>query len=186
MSFTEMNYWVHLNQECPATSSSRDILFHTFSHFVWTRVLQDGSIGGTILWIRLQSRENIPRICGLPSTISHRFSKPTSCAATNASPRSPTQTLDIASVYHCFGVLVTSFTGNSKSSAKFSLVETYCITVVDVCSRKVDPVHCLEQASVLCRCTVRTSRWINKMSNNLLRYQCGLGAQCVTRCTAMW
>ena len=39
---------------------------------------------------------------------------------------------------------------------------------------QVDPVHCLEQASVLCRCTVRTSRWswINEKGNNLLRYQC--------------
>ena len=34
---------------------------------------------------------------------------------------------------------------------------------------QVDPVHCLEQASALCRCTVRTSRWswINEKNNNL-------------------
>ena len=41
--------------------------------------------------------------------------------------------------------------------------------------------HCLKQAaSSLLGCTVRTSRdsWINKMSGNLLRYQCGLSAQC--------
>ena len=39
---------------------------------------------------------------------------------------------------------------------------------------QVDPAQCLKQASVLCRCTVRTSRWswINEKGNNLLRYQC--------------
>ena len=52
-----MANWVHLNQECPATSSSRDIPLHTLPVFVWTRVLQDDSIGGIILRIRSQSRE---------------------------------------------------------------------------------------------------------------------------------
>ena len=29
-----------------------------FLHFVWTKVRQDGSTGGTILWIPVQSKEN--------------------------------------------------------------------------------------------------------------------------------
>ena len=72
-------------------------------HLVWTGVLQGDNTDGTVLWIHVQSQgKTIPRICwinvsiprGRPSTISHRLSKPTSCAATNASPRSPSQTSD--------------------------------------------------------------------------------------------
>ena len=33
-----------------------------FLHFVWTKVRQDGSTGGTILWIPVQ-RKTIPRMC---------------------------------------------------------------------------------------------------------------------------
>ena len=51
-----MNNWIHLNQKCPTTSSSRDILFRTL-HFVWTTVLQDGSVGGKTLYIRVLSKE---------------------------------------------------------------------------------------------------------------------------------
>ena len=55
---------------------------------------------------RSDKGKNIPRICwisvsipcGIPSTISHRLSKPTYYAATNASPRNPSQTFDIASM----------------------------------------------------------------------------------------
>ena len=43
---------------------------------------------------------------------------------------------------------------------------------------QVDPVHCLEQASVLCPCTLRTSRssWINERSNNSA--QLPMGSEC--------
>ena len=53
---------------------------------------------------------------------------------------------------------------------------------------QVDPVHCLEQASALCRCTVRTTRWswINEKNNNLaplpMWKKC---AQCANRCNSM-
>ena len=45
--------------------------------------------------------------------------------------------------------------------------------------------RCLKQASSLLGCTARASRdsWINKMRSNLLRYQCGLSAQCTTVAT---
>ena len=92
-------------------SSNVVVARHTVScllQCVWTGVHRNGSIGGMILWTRVQSREKPFLACvlisvsiplGLPSIISHRLSKPTSCAATKASPRGPSQTLDIASTH---------------------------------------------------------------------------------------
>ena len=43
---------------------------HTVSyslHFLWTGVLQDGSIGGVVLWIRVQSKEKMQHVFLLSS-----------------------------------------------------------------------------------------------------------------------
>ena len=91
----------------PWVSSNAVAARHTAScspRFVWPRVLEVGSIDGIVLWIRALSTN--PRMCwisvsipcGIPSTVSHRFWKQTSCAAMNASSRSPSQTFDIASM----------------------------------------------------------------------------------------
>ena len=91
----------------PGVSSNVVAARHTvsyFPHFVWTG---DGNISGIIFLIHAQSREKPFLTCvesacryhmGLPSIISHGLSKPTSCVATTASPRSPSQTFDIASM----------------------------------------------------------------------------------------
>ena len=57
MSFTEVNL---LGPSKPRVSSNVVVARDTVSHFlrfVWTTILHDGSIGGTLLWIRVLSME---------------------------------------------------------------------------------------------------------------------------------
>ena len=95
--------------------------------------------------------------------------------------------------FHCRYVLLCAFQHDSQQhhasiTAEEARTPQRNAKKMDHSVLQVDPVYCLEQSSVLCRCTVRTSRLssITEKSNNVLSYQCGRHVRSVqigvTRC----
>ena len=115
-----MNLWVEMDEDCPTTSSSRDILFQTL-FTVWTRVLQNRSSGGMSIEIRVQSKEK------------QFFARNESTCRYHAVFRSilykSSKSILLSRRMHHHAV-----PNNAKSSAKFPFVESCCISQIDICT----------------------------------------------------
>ena len=122
-----------VKKKCPATSASRDVLFHTLSHFVWTKFLLGGNTGEIILWTRAQSEEKHfvhvtdQRVDTAWSSIEN-FAQITYANYLCCDECITTQ--PIADFSQCFDVLIASFTSDAKSGAKFSFMETCCVSIL--------------------------------------------------------
>ena len=139
MSFTEMNYWVHLHQECPTTSSSRDIL-HTLYILSGHGSSRTTPLADLFFGFVYSQREyhsshmTNPRVDTTRSSVNNfaqiieaNFLCRDECVTTQS----------VTDFGHRFDVLITSFTSNAKSSAKFPFVETCCVSRVDICTCSV-------------------------------------------------
>ena len=107
-------------------------------HFVWTRVFEDDSTGGMILWIRVSDegktfrmwRINVSITRGLPSTISQDYRSPLLVPR-----RMRHHAVLVTDFGHRFDVLITKFYQQCEvGCAQILFVETCYVSIVDVCT----------------------------------------------------
>ena len=140
MSFTDVYHWVHLNQECPATSSSRDILFHSLAILSRqlssrTAVLAEKFCGFVFSQGKIHSSHVLNQrvntawssVNNFPQIIEANFLCRDGCVTTQS----------VTNFGHRFGVLITRLTSKAHSSAKFPFKETSCVNTEDIraCTR---------------------------------------------------
>ena len=112
----------------PGVSSNAVVARRTVSDF-----LPDGRTGEIILQTRVLSRD---RICWISVSITwssvNNFAQIVEAKSLWRDECVATQS--ITKFCQCFNVLITSFTSNALSSAKFPFMETCCVSVTDFCT----------------------------------------------------